>query len=613
MYITLLCKRYLQTRFIALASIISVMLGVATMVVVNSVMTGFSTQMKDRLHALLADVVIETHGMDGVEDPEEQMSMARMVAGDQIVAITPSIEVFGLMSFNYGGLPVTQPVTLIGIDPVGKSKVGPLTDFLDSYNPIIKNGVVARPALREKGEVPNWNLTADAMEYRKTQAELQRWYQQQQNANDQLKSEVPNTEVNTQQQTQASRWDTADFTPTPAPEMAKIKVVNPHNPVPTISSTDTPAAAMNPMAAIVEYNDEKTSTESLTDDTTGDSVPDNLTKTEPGIEEIPLAMPTNVDVASDQKVKDLFFPVPQADSVKEVDLSEPREGRLYVGIGLISFNYPDPETGEQKIHMMTRPGDDIKISTVVAGRRPEPTYFNATIVDVFKSGMSEYDSQLVFCDLKTLQKARGMIVQETGKESITTLQIRLKDYNQAPLVIERLKSVFPASSFQVRTWQQKQGALLAAVEVESAILNVLLFLIIAVAGFGILAIFFMIVVEKTRDIGILMALGASSRGIMTIFLSYGLALGVVGSGMGVVLGLLFVHYINEIERVITFITGRKVFDETIYYFPEIPTMVQPMMVFWVAFGAMTIAVMASVIPARRAASLNPVEALRLDA
>ena len=77
-------------------------------------------------------------------------------------------------------------------------------------------------------------------------------------------------------------------------------------------------------------------------------------------------------------------------------------------------------------------------------------------------------------------------------------------------------------------------------------LNVLLFLIIAVAGFGILAIFFMIVVEKTRDIGILKSLGATGRGIMGIFLGYGLWLGIVGAGVGMVLGLVFVVYINEI-------------------------------------------------------------------
>jgi lipoprotein-releasing system permease protein len=203
-----------------------------------------------------------------------------------------------------------------------------------------------------------------------------------------------------------------------------------------------------------------------------------------------------------------------------------------------------------------------------------------------------------------------MVDPESDVRAITTIQIKLKNYADADLVVDRLRSVFPPNMYSVRTWEQKQGPLLAAVEVESAILNVLLFLIIAVAGFGILAIFFMIVVEKTRDIGILKSLGASSRGVMAIFLSYGLSLGVVGSGVGVAVGLLFVRYINEIENGLTWLTGRKVFDETIYYFPSIPTRIHPQMVVWVATGAVAIAVLASILPARRAAGLNPVRALR---
>jgi lipoprotein-releasing system permease protein len=78
------------------------------------------------------------------------------------------------------------------------------------------------------------------------------------------------------------------------------------------------------------------------------------------------------------------------------------------------------------------------------------------------------------------------------------------------------------------------------------------------------------------------------------------------------MALLFVRYINVIESWITWLTGRKVFDERIYYFPEIPTTVNPAMVVWVAVGAMAIAVLASILPARRASRLHPVEALRYE-
>ena len=147
---------------------------------------------------------------------------------------------------------------------------------------------------------------------------------------------------------------------------------------------------------------------------------------------------------------------------------------------------------------------------------------------------------------------------------------------------------------------------------ETAILNVLLFLIIAVAGFGILAIFYMIVVEKTRDIGILKSLGASGGGVMGIFLAYGLSLGMVGSGAGMVAGLLFVHYINEIADLLGRITGHPVFDPQIYYFYRIPTMIFPETIAWIVVGALSIAVLASILPARRAALLASREALRYE-
>src|SRR5262249_36468040 len=160
--------------------------------------------------------------------------------------------------------------------------------------------------------------------------------------------------------------------------------------------------------------------------------------------------------------------------------------------------------------------------------------------------------------------------------------------------------------------EQKQGPLLGAVAIEQSILNILLFFIIAVAGFGILAIFSMIVVEKTRDIGVMKALGASTSGVRGIFLGYGLLLGAVGSGVGMAGGLLFVHYINDIEKLLSRLIGHKVFDDSIYYFNQVPTLVELSTVFWIVVGAMMIAAAASVWPAQRAARLHPVRALRFE-
>ena len=537
MYKLFLSVRYLRTRFIALASIISVMLGVATMIVVNSVMSGFGTEMRTRIHAILADIVTETLSLEGVPDPERWLQIIREVGGDDVVAMAATVEIYGMMTFDYRGQSVTKPVTLIGMKPEEKAAVFPndssFQKCLDSYSAIREHGQLVRQALRGEEVPPGWELTAEATAYRRDMIERQRLFlDQRKSEQDSLRREAG------------------------------------------ASDDDVPFEASDAQAnsAAVAATKTKASTAD------NESSPEFATSAQP---------------------------------TAQVDPAAPQRALLYVGDGLSSFLYDDYESGQTKTMRMIRPGDDVMISTVTSGR-PDPCRFHATVVDIFKSGMSEYDGNLVFCNLEELQRARGMIDPASGIGAITSIQVKLKNYDRAGEVVKRLQAALPPGLFSVRTWEQKQGPLLAAVEIEKAILNVLLFLIIAVAGFGILAIFYMIVVEKTRDIGILKALGANSRGIMTIFLSYGLALGIVGSGVGVALGLLFVHYINEIEAGLTWITGRKIFDETIYYFPKIPTDVSPAMVVSVAIVAMTIAVLASVLPARRAARLHPVEALRYE-
>ena len=205
-----------------------------------------------------------------------------------------------------------------------------------------------------------------------------------------------------------------------------------------------------------------------------------------------------------------------------------------------------------------------------------------------------------------------MIDPTTGIARFGAIHMKVAPGVDAEALRDRLQEVFPIEQFSVSTWRDKQGPLLAAVQMETAVLNVLLFMIVAVAGFGILAIFFMIVVEKTRDIGILKSLGASASGVMGIFLTYGLSLGTVGAGVGVVIGLTFTHYINEIADGLSWLTGQPVFDPSVYYFYKIPTIINPLTIVCIALGAIAIAVAASVLPALRAARLHPVRALRYE-
>jgi lipoprotein-releasing system permease protein len=287
---------------------------------------------------------------------------------------------------------------------------------------------------------------------------------------------------------------------------------------------------------------------------------------------------------------------------------------IIVGNAIASFrDKAAPADAKAKDIYILQPGDTVTITTVSAtiptsqGAKLLPVTSSFAVCDYFKSEMSEYDSNYVFVPLDYLQRLRTM------EDRVTGIQIRLKDYRDAGQVTEALAGLFPESAgLHVSTWKDKQGPLLAAIEIERGLLNILLFLIIAVAGFGILAIFSMIVTEKTRDIGILKALGASNGGVMNIFLGYGLLLGLVGAGLGSGLGLTLTVYINEIEKLMADQAGREIFDKTVYYFNEIPTDIQFWNVFLVNVGAVAIAVLFSVLPALRAALLHPVRALRYE-
>lgn len=544
MYKILLCMRYLRTRYIALASIISVMLGVATMIVVNSVMAGFSTEMRSRIHGFLADVVVESRSMDGIEDSKKQLELIRNAVGPYVAAMTATVEVPAMITYNdpVTGETFTLPIQLIGIDPAGKADVSPLKKSLASYQPEMEDGVEVRSPLRSIDEPVSFELTEHAKKHRKMVKQQEMLYLQPASA----------------------------ITPPSPFELPGQSA--------TGDNIEPPPPTFDAVADVAPAEIDGTATE------------DDATPT------VPTFGPSPMDgIAGQQEPVDPIAPFP---------------AKLFVGDQITSFQARDPETGIVRKVDMVIEGDDIIITTISSKTPPEPISFSATVVDKFRSGMSEYDSQLVMMNIDELQKNRGMIVN--GVDAITSVQIRLNDYDDADIVVKKLRAAFPPNAVTVSTWEAKQGVLLSAVEVETAILNVLLFLIIAVAGFGILAIFFMIVVEKTRDIGILKSLGASSNGVMSIFLSYGFGLGVVGSAAGVAIGLLFVHYINEIEDLLSAITGRKVFDEAVYYFPEIPTQVSPWMVFWVAMGSIGIAALASVLPARRASRLHPVRALRND-
>jgi lipoprotein-releasing system permease protein len=534
MYKLLLCWRYLRTRYIALASIVSVMLGVATMIVVNSVMAGFTSEMQNRIHGILSDLSFESYGMDGMRDAQWHSEQIAQVAGDQIAGMTPTVVVPGMLHYWVADKMMTRQVQIIGID---EKTQGLVSDF-PKYLQHPENRRQLSFELRKGGyDTRDHQAGPDAAE--RVQMQEAGWERRIRVA--QLKA------FQERYFSAASATDATGNAANPAVPLAA-------DPPPT----DTNAVVVPPTSATVD--------------------------------------PFAAHAAPAQEAS-LFNPARQ------------QHTGVVLGLGLVNYR---PQ-GEDRF--LALPGDDVILTVPksVTGLKPiEGISDHFTIVDLYESKMSEYDASFVFVPIRRLQQLRGMIEPTTGVGFVNSIQIRLKPGVNGDEVRDKLRAVFNPKLYGIETWRDKQGALLAAVQMETAILNVLLFLIIAVAGFGILAIFLMIVVEKTRDIGILKSLGASGRGVMGIFLAYGLSLGTVGSVVGTVTGLLVVRYINQIAAFIGWVRGQPVFDPRIYYFYKIPTIVNPWTITWIVAGAMTIAVLASVLPAIRAALLHPVEALRYE-
>ncbi len=540
MFKFLLATRYLRTRYIALASIVSVMLGVATMIVVNSVMAGFRTEMYDRLHGILSDVVVASHGLDGIDDSAKTLQQIRDVLGDEIEGITTTVHVPAVLSYQIYDEWETRQVNLIGIDDETYASVSDFSKFL--LHP--GNQEQLSFDLREAGY--DERIKESGWGYRRWKVNSQRILKRHKVQEQAMLGPVgkPLADPNIAQV--SHEVELSGLGDDACPHCGESLVANASGPPAGFEGMADPG---------LEHQEEGV-------------VFDEMTRQHPGI---------------------------------------------VLGIAISNVKGRDAE-GNVQDYFLCRPGDDVRLTFPSAGAPPQAVHSTFTVVDFYESKMSEYDSTFAFCPLSKLQDLRGMIDRESGKAAVTSIQMRLREGTNLAAARDKLRAAFPVSThrYRVETWKDMQGPLLAAVQWETTILNILLFLIIGVAGFGIFATFFMIVVEKTKDIGILKSLGAPSRGIMSIFVSYGFALGIVGSGVGMVLGVLFVMNINRIARWIERMTGQEVFDPTVYYFHEIPTILNPFTITWIVIGAMIIAVMASIMPALRAARMHPVEALRYE-
>jgi len=219
------------------------------------------------------------------------------------------------------------------------------------------------------------------------------------------------------------------------------------------------------------------------------------------------------------------------------------------------------------------------------------------VAAIFEVGMFEFDSNLVITDIRPAQEFFGI------GDDITGIELKLKDIYKAPEVRERLEKKLGFTLY-ARDWMQMNKSLFSALKLEKFAMFVILVLIILVASFNIISTLIMSVIEKSREIAILKAIGSTNRGIMIIFMLQGLLIGLVGTIIGVTGGYLLNHILDTYQII--------KLPPDVYYLSHLPVKMKLFDFIAVFVSAITISFLATIYPAWKAAKLNPVEPLRYE-
>ncbi len=261
------------------------------------------------------------------------------------------------------------------------------------------------------------------------------------------------------------------------------------------------------------------------------------------------------------------------------------------------------------VHLRVGPGDKV---TVIAPRLKaspfgaSPLMKRFTVVGMFEFGEYENDSNLAMIHIEDAARLLRM-----PGDSIGGIRLKLKDLDSAWLVARNISDQLEGA-YRVRDWSQERGNLFQAVRTEKTVMWVILSLIIAVAAFNIISMLVMVVTDKQADIAILKTMGAHAGTIMRIFVVQGSLIGMIGTALGVVGGILLAHNIATVVPFLEGIFGFSLFPSDIYYITELPSDLRQSDV--IAFAAMSLgmSLLSTLYPAWRASRTDPAEALRYE-